>query len=410
MIDYLIIGGGITGITLARLLQQKNQNNFLVLEAGKEPGGLCRTEKVGEHYLDTGGGHFLCSKYPEVYDFIFAHIAKSEFNYFPRVSKIELENEVIDYPVESNLWQLSTEKKVDYLISAILAGEANDQSEPSNYLEWIRWKLGDRIAEFYMLPYNEKIWGVNPNEMDIDWLHKIPSVNTKEIVLSCLERSSDTDKFPSHQGFYYPKQGGFQVIFDAIYQHVADQVRLSQPVTCLEKIEQGWLVNNQYEAKVVINTAPWTKLYQALAVPEKLEDCFDKLRSNSIVVSLWEEEYEHDWHWCYIPDSSARHHREFYIHNFAPHSQSNGLYTETNYIRWENQSGSYRFNSKPIYEHTNEIAYPIPTLGHDNAIKSILDYYQTQHLFGVGRWGQWKYFNSDVCMREAMKFVEGLFN
>ncbi|MEO1005259.1 MAG: NAD(P)-binding protein [Cyanobacteria bacterium J06638_38] len=410
MIDYLIIGGGITGITLARLLQQKNQNNFLVLEAGKEPGGLCRTEKVGEHYLDTGGGHFLCSKYPEVYDFIFAHIAKSEFNYFPRVSKIELENEVIDYPVESNLWQLSTEKKADYLMSAVLAGEANDQSEPSNYSEWIRWKLGDRIAEFYMLPYNEKIWGVNPNEMDIDWLHKIPRVNTKEIVLSCLERSSDTAKFPSHQGFYYPKQGGFQVIFDAIYQHVADQVRLSQPVTCLEKIEQGWLVNNQYEAKVVINTAPWTKLYQALAVPEKLEDCFDKLRSNSIVVSLWEEEYDHDWHWCYVPDSEVRHHREFYIHNFAPHSQSNGLYTETNYIRWNNKSGSHRFDSQPIYEHINEEAYPIPTLGHSQAIESILDYYQSQHLFGVGRWGEWKYLNSDVCMWSAMKFVAGLFN
>ncbi|MEM8677004.1 MAG: NAD(P)-binding protein [Cyanobacteria bacterium P01_G01_bin.67] len=410
MIDYLIIGGGITGITLARLLQQKNQNNFLVLEAGKEPGGLCRTEKVGEHYLDTGGGHFLCSKYPEVYDFIFAHIAKSEFNYFPRVSKIELENEVIDYPVESNLWQLSTEKKADYLMSAVLAGEANDQSEPSNYSEWIRWKLGDRIAEFYMLPYNEKIWGVNPNEMDIDWLHKIPRVNTKEIVLSCLERSSDTAKFPSHQGFYYPKQGGFQVIFDAIYQHVADQVRLSQPVTCLEKIEQGWLVNNQYEAKVVINTAPWTKLYQALAVPEKLEDCFDKLRSNSIVVSLWEEEYDHDWHWCYVPDSEVRHHREFYIHNFAPHSQSNGLYTETNYIRWNDKSGSHRFDSQPIYEHINEEAYPIPTLGHSQAIESILDYYQSQHLFGVGRWGEWKYLNSDVCMWSAMKFVAGLFN
>lgn len=410
MIDYLIIGGGITGITLARLLQQKNQNNFLVLEAGEQAGGLCRTEKIGNHYLDIGGGHFLCTKHQAVYDFIFSHIPESNFNFFPRVSKIELEKEIIDYPVESNLWQLSTEKKADYLISAILAGEANDQSEPTNYLEWIRWKLGDRIAEFYMLPYNEKIWGVSPSEMDIDWLHKIPSVNTREIVLSCLERSSDTDKFPSHAGFYYPKEGGFQTIFDAIYQHVADRVNLAEPVTSLEKIEGGWLVNNRYEAKMVINTAPWTKLYQALEVPEELDDCFDKLRSNSIVVSLWEEEYDHDHHWCYIPDPEVRHHREFYIHNFAPHSQSNGLYTETNYLRWEDKSGDHRFNSKPIYEHNNEIAYPIPTLGHAKAIESILNHYQSKQLFGVGRWGQWQYLNSDVCMWEAMKFVEGLLS
>ena len=33
MLDYLIIGGGITGVTLGRLLQKKGQNNFLILES-----------------------------------------------------------------------------------------------------------------------------------------------------------------------------------------------------------------------------------------------------------------------------------------------------------------------------------------------------------------------------------------
>ena len=28
------------------------------------------------------------------------------------------------------------------------------------------------------------------------------------------------------------------------------------------------------------------------------------------------------------------------------------------------------------------------------------------NLYGVGRWGQWQYFNMDVCMLEAMKFME----
>lgn len=410
MLDYLIIGGGITGITVARLLQQRTNLEVLVLEAGSEAGGLCRTKEINGHYLDIGGGHFLCTKYQQVYDFIFSHIPESEFNYFPRVSKIQLEGEIIDYPVESNLWQLPIEKQADYLMSAMLAGEANNKEEPTNYSEWIRWKLGDRIAEFYMLPYNEKIWGVRSDEMDIDWLHKIPRVKTREILISCLERFSDTNKFPSHAGFYYPKNGGFQLIFDAIYNHVADRVVLNQPVVSLEKTSKGWLINEQYEAKVVINTAPWPKLYSALLVPEELEDAFANLRFNSIVVSLWEEKYHHDWHWCYIPDSEIRHHREFYINNFAPHSKQNGLYTETNHIRWNTQSGSHGFTSSPVYEHINDVAYPVPTLGHTKAIKSILDYYEKDGLFGVGRWGQWQYFNSDVCMWEAMKFVDGLLD
>jgi protoporphyrinogen oxidase len=103
MYDYLIIGGGLTGVSTGRLLQQKGINNFIILEAESEAGGLCRTKMIGDHVLDIGGGHFLCSKYPEVYDFIFSHLPSSEFNIFPRVSKIILDKNIIDYPVESNL-------------------------------------------------------------------------------------------------------------------------------------------------------------------------------------------------------------------------------------------------------------------------------------------------------------------
>lgn len=410
MLDYLIIGAGITGVSVARLLQHHQQENFLVLEAQSEPGGLCRTKQIGQHHLDIGGGHFLCTKYQEVYDFIFAHIPESEFNFFPRVSKIEVENEVIDYPIEANLWQLPLEKQADYLISALTSGEVNQRPEPDNYSDWIRWKLGEQIAHSYMLPYNKKIWGVDPHEMDIDWLHKIPRLNPKEILLSCLQQRSNTEKFPSHAGFFYPKTGGFQVIFDAIYKKIAAQVVLAQPVLKLEQTPQGWLVNDRYEARTVINTAPWPHLYQALGCPPALETAFSKLRSNAIVVSLWEQDYHHDWHWNYIPDLEVRHHREFYIHNFAPHSQADGIYTETNYLRWQSQVGATRFPGQPLYEHINQVAYPIPTLGHATAIQTILDFYRQKNLLGVGRWGQWQYFNSDVCIWEAMKFVNHLLN
>ena len=81
MYEFIIIGGGITGVTLGRLLQMSGVNNFIILEAESEAGGLCRTKLIDGHYLDIGGGHFLCTKYPQVYDFIFSHIPKEEFNF-----------------------------------------------------------------------------------------------------------------------------------------------------------------------------------------------------------------------------------------------------------------------------------------------------------------------------------------
>lgn len=405
--DSIIIGAGITGVSVARLLQKKGNNNFIILEKSKEPGGLCRSINHQGHNLDIGGGHFLCTKYPEVYDFIFEHIPKSKFNFYPRVSKIEIEDTIIDYPVEANIWQLPIKKLIEYLISAMQSGEQLKKKEPKNYEEWIHWKLGEKIANNYMLPYNKKIWGVNPSEMDIDWLHKIPRLDLTEILRSSLEKNSDPKFMPSHSGFYYPKKGGFQVIFDSIYKEIKGSVVLDYQIKSIRKKGGVWVINNEIYAKKVINTAPWTALETALSPASTLKKHFKNLKSNSIVVSLFESKYSHNWHWLYVPEIKKKFHRLFYISNFSESSKRGGIYSETNIKRWSKNNTME--GKRPIYEHKNEYAYPIPVLNHVKSIDKILKYYEKKSLYGVGRWGQWNYFNSDVCIKEAMNFVNRIY-
>jgi protoporphyrinogen oxidase len=244
--------------------------------------------------------------------------------------------------------------------------------------------------------------------MDIDWPHKIPKINSEEILLSSLKKHSDTAKMPSHQTFYYPKRGGFQEIFNAIAAKIGDKIILNSPVTSLKKENDHWLINGKYQAKKIINTAPWPNLFSALNSPAELKKDFDNLRFNSLVVSLWETPYNHDWHWLYIPDLEKENHREFFINNFAPHSNRAGIYTETNLKRWPGKNKPWRNGLRPIAEFITPAAYPIPTIGHTASIANILKYYEKQNLFGLGRWGQWQYFNGDVCILEAMKFVARL--
>lgn len=409
-IKYLIIGGGITGITLARLLQLKGIDDFIVLEADKTAGGLCRSVDINGCHLDIGGGHFLCSKYPEVYDFIFSHLPKSEFNYYDRVSKIKLENNIIDYPMESNLWQLPVEDQIRYLTSVIQAGESVGYKEPKNYEDWIKWKLGNEIADHYMIPYNIKIWGVSPKKMDIDWLYKIPKLNIDEVLSSSLIKRSDTSKYPSHSGFYYPKNGGFQIIFDSIFKMIKNKVILNFSVNKIKYHKGRWIVNNTYIVENLINTAPWPKLYKALGFPKKLKKYFFNLKSNSLVVSLWKENITHNWHWLYDPNLNRENHREFYIKNFSETSNKDYIYTETNLKRWPGKGKFKRDKKYPIFEFINKEAYPIPIIGHTKAIDKILSFYKKKKLFGVGRWGQWKYLNADVCIKEAMNFVNNIEN
>ncbi len=396
----LVVGAGITGCTVARLLQMRGDEDVLLLEREDEPGGLCRTKRIGAHVLDIGGGHFLCSKYPEVYDFVFAHVPKEEFARFPRVSKILLEGEVIDYPVEFNLWQLSPERGRAYLEACMKAGEQDGHPEPRSFEEWIRWKLGDRIAEGYMLPYNRKIWGVEPEEMDVDWLSKIPRVDTDAIRASWAEKRQDRSRMPSHETFFYPREGGFQRIFDAIAAPVREKILTGRRVTSLEWRGEGWRANGEIDAERVVNTAPWPEIVAATG-ERGLEEHVARLKASALVVSLHEEPYAHDWHWRYCPDDALSFHREFFIHNFAPHSARNGVYRETNAKRWTAGRGE-------LFSHRNETAYPIPLRGHAAAIRAVREHFAPRGLYGVGRWGQHAYYNSDVCIREAMRFVETL--
>jgi protoporphyrinogen oxidase len=399
--DYIIIGGGITGVTFARLLQLSGVERVCVLEAADEPGGLCRTREIGGHVLDTGGGHFLCTKHPEVYDFVFRHLPREEFNYFERVSRIAVDGCEVDYPLESNLWQLPARLRADYLISAVQNGESRGLAAPSNFEGWIRWKLGDRIADRYMLPYNRKIWGVPASEMDLDWLSKIPRLDLKQIVAACLDQHADRAAMPSHAGFYYPKAGGFQRIFDAIAKPVSESIVTGTPCRRIERQNGLLVVNGEYRARHVINTAPWAALADSPVFDAEVRAAIAKLRHNQLVVSLHEGPCHREAHWLYEPDEALRHHRTFFIPNFAPHSGANGFYRETNLQRWVPGQGE-------LFAATNDHAYPIPTLGWAAAIGRILERARPEGLHGLGRWGQWQYFNSDVCIKEAMKLADRL--
>lgn len=406
MFDYIIIGAGITGITLCKKLREKGITNIKVLEKNENPGGLCRTVNKEGHVLDIGGGHFFHTKHQEVFDYVFRYLPESEFNYYERVSKIELGNETIDYPIESNVWQLAENEQIAYLISIIRNGESQGKREPENYEEWIRWKLGDKICNEYMEPYNRKLWGVEPEQMDVDWLYKIPRVNVTEILQYCLEKKQDVNKFPAHIHFFYPKKGGFQRIFDALEKDEDTFIECGVKVSDIQRRDNHWIINGHYEAENIINTAPWNDLYDALGRPDELKKDFDKICYNRLVISLYEKDYTHNWHWRYIPDINKQYHREFYIHNFAEDSKDNGIYTETNIERYT--SGNMYDGCRPFENYETDAAYPIPVIGHTEAIRHILEYYYPMKLYGVGRWGQHEYQNADVSMYEAMKFVNNI--
>lgn len=404
--DYVIIGGGITGVAAGRRLQQLGKENFIILEGYSIAGGLCRTVEIDGHVLDIGGGHVLHSRFPEVLEWIFEHIPKSDFNTFQTKVLIDLEGHPIEFPIELNLWQLPVDLQVEYLYSYLTASGKNIEYE--NFESWIRNYLGDKIAENYMIPYNNKLWCMDISKLNTDWLIKIPDTNIKLVLKSIIERNSNfTEQVVSHRSFYYPKKGGFQTVFDAILEKISDKVILNAHVSKLEYLnnEGIWLIDGKYKAKKVINTAPWTRLEIKLNDFDFKSE-FENLEHLSDVISLWQREpYLHDAHWMYIPSENVEQHREFYIHNYAPHSKPGGVMTDINRVRWLKNNKQWKAGV-PLYEHENIFAYPLPTKKYKDSMIRILNYSRNYNLFGIGRWGQWQYFNTDQCIKQVLEFLD----
>lgn len=106
----------------------------------------------------------------------------------------------VGHPLEANIWQLPVDSQVEVLSSIARSGCNSGKQKPGKFKDWIIWKLGDRIAEMYMLPYNRKMFADELDELGTYWLEKLPDVSFEDTLRSCLEHRA-YGKQPGHASF-----------------------------------------------------------------------------------------------------------------------------------------------------------------------------------------------------------------
>lgn len=396
---YLILGAGPSGLTFAAILEKKGITDYIMLEKEETVGGLCRSELVDECELDIGGGHFLDVRDKDVNDFLFEFMPESEWNLFKRNSKISLKEQVIDHPIEAHIWQMDMHEQVEYLKSIANAGCNLGKPKPDRFIDWIYWKLGTKIADEYMLPYNKKMFGSILNDLGTYWLEKLPNVSFEETLMSCLERKM-YGKEPGHAYFYYPKSYGYGEVWRRMGKKCGNKLRCNEKV--MEINTKSHIVKTskeEYLAEKIIVTIPWDSF--RTDAEDLIKQEIRKLRHVSIAVCYKPERVETDAHWIYCPDLSLPYHRILVRHNFLIGSR--GHWTETNVDRMEETDKSHSY--------INEYAYPLNTSDKPQIMQTVLEYFKAKGVYGLGRWGEHQHYNSDVCVKKAMemavKMLEG---
>lgn len=396
---YIILGAGPAGLTFANLLKQHKENSFVVLEAMETAGGLCRSKEIDGFPLDTGGGHFLDVRRPKVNNFLFHFMPENEWNLFTRNSKINYRGTLIDHPFEANIWEMDIESQIDFLKSIATAGCNRGAKMPENFVDWIYWKLGDKIAEEYMIPYNKKIFSDNLNDLGTYWLDKLPNVSFEDTLRSCLEHKAFGEE-PGHAKFYYPKKYGYGEIWcrmaDEIRQHIVYQM----PVDRID-FEQGivsCIDESTFSGENIVTTIPWAEFKDITGIPEKIKKSINRLKYSSIEIKYYPEMLNTDAHWIYYPAKELEYHRVLVRHNFCPNSK--GYWTETN---MERVSSTPRENA-----FVNQYAYPLNTVDKREIMNNLIMWAERYKIYPLGRWGEHQHYNSDVTVLKAMELFERL--
>ena len=396
---YIILGAGPAGLTFANKLKQSGETDFIVLERESEAGGLCRSQDVDGAAFDIGGGHFLDVRRPKVNEFLFKFMPEEEWDLYNRDSRIVVGDNEVNHPIEANIWQMKVEDQVEYLKSIAIAGCNLGTDIPQEFVDWIYWKLGSKVAEDYMIPYNQKMFSKELNQLGTYWLEKLPNVSFEETLLSCLNKKAYGTQ-PGHAQFYYPKKYGYGELWLRMAKAIEGNIEYNKAV---KKIDFNTTTVTtadgvEYKGDVIITTIPWMEFREITGMPEDIKESIKELKFSSIQTEYHSENLDTEAQWIYYPDPKLSYHRILVRHNFCPGSK--GYWTETNSERIAMEESNDNF------KYMNEYAYPLNTIKKPEVMKKLLEWSKTKNVYGLGRWGEHEHYNSDLTVNLAMNLAD----
>jgi UDP-galactopyranose mutase len=204
MSNYLVVGAGLSGLTIANRLAQKSTNNITILEKNDHIGGNLRDRKSvnGDYYIHSHGPHIFHTNSTEIWNFIREYSAWNRYEH--RVNSIH-NNLNVNFPINLNsLRLLYGSDKANYLESKI-RNQFGQQFEIS-IVKIMRnrdlelQKFGEDIFQKFYLNYTKKQWGQN-------WASVVDKVTSR-----VKFRNNRDDRFFTDTYQCLPKRGYTQFL------------------------------------------------------------------------------------------------------------------------------------------------------------------------------------------------------
>lgn len=432
----LIIGAGPCGLGAAYRLHELGHSDFLVCDRNPYVGGLATSFIDARGFTWDLAVHVAHSHYHYV-DRLMESLLPDGFLHHIRKSWVREYGAYIPYPFQNNIRHLPPEARQECVDGLLALRARGARPPPANFREWILAMGGEGIARHFMLPYNRKLWTVDPAEMNATWVgDRVPTVDVDRVIRNIAEGRDDVAWGPNHT-FQFPKAGGTGAIWNALAARLPqDHLRLSTALVGLDahRREARFADGTVERYDWLISTLPLPQL-TALVGDDGLHRRAAGLRHNHVyVVGIAVDrplpDALQDKTWVYCPEAAAPFYRVTPFSLFSPAhvpqpgrqcsflceiSSPGGRPLDPAALVQPTLDGlraigliDIRREDAHVMLMTAEHGYPIPTLDRDAILADVLPALAERHILSRGRFGGWKYeaANMDHSIMQGVEAAE----
>ncbi|PIR51689.1 hypothetical protein COU77_04385 [Candidatus Peregrinibacteria bacterium CG10_big_fil_rev_8_21_14_0_10_49_16] len=447
----LILGAGPAGMAAAMELHTAG-TRVHVIEKDTQVGGLAKTltfkEDVGVFRTDIGPHRFY-SKNPYLYKFI-ENLLQEKWQKVPRLTRFFIGGTFYHYPIRLGdvlkkiglwnacriLWDYLCERTRKYVHPRTV----------HSFEDYVVSTFGRTLAEFNMLNYTEKIWGIPCNQISIDWaVQRIGNLSVVATIKKMFIKRGGPKSLVDT--FYYPSEGT-GLIYEAIKEKLLtgnQQLSLeSEPVTIehangavtqvtIRTPQGAKLIRPAY----VVNSIPLTRCIQLFSPtpPEHVIRAAQSLRFRSQVylfLTVNKPSITTD-NWIYFPDKDIPFGRISEMRNFSSHMCPNGMTSlfveffcfkgdtiwnaskeelfEMSIDTFEKIHFFTRQDVLNIHLLKKEHVYPIYDLHYAKHVQTVLEWTDSfSNFYTIGRPGRFRYTNQDHSLEMGIHAAACILN
>ncbi|HCU98414.1 MAG TPA: hypothetical protein DGM69_03615 [Chloroflexi bacterium] len=450
----VIIGGGISGLTVAWRLQELGFQ-VEVCEAQDFVGGLAGTIRPenGRYCLDFGP-HFFITQKQEIVERITSLLDEDVVS-FERTAQLYVQGRFLDYPLSAKnvLLNFSINDSIASIVTfawaqikSFLGIFSSLSKQKVHFGEWASANFGSHLSKIFFEPYTEGFWKIPCENLAPEILPTSTKLNfMKSLRMMFLRKVSGPAQSLTERELVLPLRypiRGYGMIAETMAEKVKEMGGTIYNNARVVKLKS--LLDDKYSVVVdkgdrqfelsgdyVISTIPIPNLVDIMSpdVPAVVKECSDKLDYLSLIVLYVVTKKNNLLDTSYVYYLDRPYHRlaemEKFCDTLFPKGE-NMLAVEFSCHRgdniWkmteeellevalpdlENDRILSRDDVDKLFVVRASHAYPIRFVDFRKNLDTFLDYIDSKENIDVlGRTGEYQYIDSDQCMDRALVLAD----